>query len=183
MFENPFIEDKSFAVVDDDSFVDLKSDKAFDVIGDDSFVDLKSGKAFDVIGDDSFNDLKTDDFEGFHAPIIEGNVLDCDSIGLGIIEEDVLNCDGFELGIHNKDPFLDIFDMEVGESREISLEELFNILSQNQDDLSFTLNPAFPDESDINDEEVSLEEFIAHIIGNGSKAMGFGIIEDDDLFN
>ena len=34
------------------------------------------------------------------------------------------------------------------------------------------------------DEEVSLEEFIAHLIDHSSKGMGFGIIDDnDDLFN
>lgn len=143
-FENPFIEDKRFDVIDDE---------VYDNIG------FCSG----------FNSSD----ESFNGPVLEGEFVD--------LPEHI------EFEINNENPFLDIFDMKPGESREISVEDLIKVLTQNQEDLRFTLNPeTFPDEADIlsEDEEVSLEEFIAHLIDHSSKGMSFGIIDDnDDLFN
>ncbi len=129
-FENPFIENQRFGVIDD-------------------------------------NDLE----KVFNGPVLEGDI-----VGLP---------DDVEFEIYDENPFLKLFDMKPGESREISVEDLINVLTQNQDDFSFTLNPeTFPDEADIlsEDEEVSLEEFIAHLIGHSSKGVRFGIIDDNDDF-
>lgn len=137
-FENPFIENQSFDVIDDESYMNIGS------------------------------------------PVVEGEILELP--------------DQIELEIDNEDSFLALFDMKPGESREISVEDFIKILSQNQDELSFNLNPyAFYDEEDISSEddilsedvEVSFEEFIAHLIDcNSSRAMGFGLIDDnDDLIN
>lgn len=137
-FENPFIENQSFDVIDDESYMNIGS------------------------------------------PVVEGEILELP--------------DQIELEIGNEDSFLALFDMKPGESREISVEDFIKILSQNQDELSFNLNPyAFYDEEDISSEddilsedvEVSFEEFIAHLIDcNSSRAMGFGLIDDnDDLIN
>ena len=139
-FGNPFIEDKSFAVIDDEAYQNIN----------------KSG--YDYLE------------ESFNGPVVEGDIL----------PEEI------ELEISGGDPLLDIFDMEPGESREISVEDFIKILSQNQEDLSFTLNPeTFPDEADIlsEDKEVSLDEFIAHLIDYSSKGMRFGIIDDNDDFD
>lgn len=133
-FENPFIEDQSFDVIDDESYMNIGS------------------------------------------PVVEGEILELP--------------DQIELEIDNEDSFLALFDMKPGESREISVEDFIKILSQNQDELSFNLNPyAFYDEEDISSEddilsedvEVSFEEFIAHLIDcNSSRTMGFGLIDDND---
>ena len=151
-FNNPFIEDKSFDVIDDDLYNNI-------------------GRLNEINNlEESFNGLE---FEGpFNGPVLEGDIV-------GHPEE-------IQFEINNENPFLDLFDMEPGESREISVEDLIKILSQNQEDLTFTLNPeTFPDEADIlsEDVEVSLEEFIAHIIEHGSKGMPFGMIEDYDFDN
>ena len=65
--------------------------------------------------------------------------------------------------------------------------DFINIITQNQEGLSFTLDPeAFPDEADIlsENEEVSLEEFIAHLIDfSSSKGMDFSIFDYDDDFD
>lgn len=133
-FENPFIENQSFDVIDDESYMNIGS------------------------------------------PVVEGEILEFP--------------DQIELEIDNEDSFLALFDMKPGESREISVEDFIKILSQNQDELSFNLNPyAFYDEEDISSEEdilsedveVSFEEFIARLIDcNSSRAMGFGLIDDND---
>ena len=123
---------------------------------------LIEDQRFDVIDDEG----------SFLGPVLEGEVIE--------LPEEI------EFEISNENPLLDLFDMKPGESREISVEDFIKIISQNQEGLSFTLDPeAFPDEADIlsEDEEVSLEEFIAHLIDHSSKGMGFGIIDDnDDLF-
>ena len=152
-FKNPFIKDQSFDVIDDESYMDLNTLEGLE---------------------ESFNSLNGigDLEESFSEPVLEGEFVD--------LPEHI------EFEIDNANPILDLFDMKPGESREISVEDFIKILSQNQEDLSFTLNPeTFPDEADIlsEDEEVSFEEFIAHLIEHSSKGMGFGVIEDDDLFN
>ena len=89
--------------------------------------------------------------------------------------------------INDENPLLELFDMKPDESREISVVDFIKILTQNQEGLSFTLAPeAFPDEEDIlsEDEEVSLEEFIAHLIDfSSSKGMDFGIFDYNDDFD
>ena len=123
---------------------------------------LIEDQRFDVIDDEG----------SFVGPVLEGEVIE--------LPEEI------EFEISNENPLLDLFDMKPGESLEISVEDFIGIISQNQEDLKFTLNPeTFPDEADIlsEDEEVSLEEFIAHLIEHSSKGMGFGVIENDDLFN
>ena len=147
----------------------LIEDQRFDVIDDESYMDLNVIKGLE----DSLSGLNEISYEdSFVGPVLEGEVI-------GLPEE-------IEFEINNENPLLDLFDMKPGESREISVEDFINILTQNQEGLSFTLDPeTFPDEADIlsEDEEVSLEEFIAHLIDHSSKGMGFGIIDDnDDLF-
>lgn len=152
-FKNPFIEDQSFNVIDDESYMDLNVIKGLE----ESLNSLNGTNIFE---------------ESFSGPIVEGDIIE--------LPEEI----EFEIAAEN--PLLDIFDMKPGESREVSVEDFIKVISQNQEDLSFTLNPEiFPDEADIlsEDEEVSLEEFIAHLIEHNSKGMGFGVIEDDDLFN
>lgn len=131
-FENPFIENQRFGVIDD-------------------------------------NDLE----RVFDGSVLEGEIVEIP--------------DEIEFEINDENPLLELFDMKPGESREISVVDFINILNQNQEGLSFNLDPeAFPDEVDIlsENEEVSLEEFIAHIIDySSSKGMGFGLIDDEDLFN
>ena len=152
-FKNPFIEDQSFAVIDDESYMDLNVIKGLE----ESLNSLNGASIFE---------------ESFSGPIVEGDIID--------LPEEI------EFETNPENPLLDIFDMKPGESREISVEDFIKIISQNQEDLSFTLNPEmFSDEEDIlsEDVEVSLEEFIAHLIEHNSRGMGFGVIEDDDLFN
>ena len=129
-FENPFIENQSFDVIDDESYMNMGS------------------------------------------PVLEGEVLEFPH--------------EIEFEVCDENSFLDLFGMKPGESREISVEEFIKILIQNQDGLSFTLNPEmFSDEADIisEDVEVSLGEFIAHLIDNSSsKDSIFDFIDDNDDF-
>lgn len=129
-FENPFIENQRFGVIDD-------------------------------------NDLE----KVFDGSVLEGEIVEIP--------------DEIEFEINDENPLLELFDMKPGESREISVVDFINILTQNQEGLSFNLDPeAFPDEADIlsENEEVSLEEFIAHLIDfSSSKGMDFGIFDYDDF--
>lgn len=131
-FENPFIENQRFGVIDD-------------------------------------NDLE----KVFDGSVLEGEIVEIP--------------DEIEFEINDENPLLDLFEMKPGESREISVGDFINILTQNQEGLSFNLDPeAFPDEADIlsENEEVSLEEFIAHLIDfSSSKGMDFGILDYDDDFD
>ena len=130
-FENPFIENQRFGVIDD-------------------------------------NDLE----RVFDGSVLEGEIVEIP--------------DEIEFEINDENPLLELFDMKPGESREISVVDFINILTQNQEDLSFNLDPeAFPDEADIlsENEEVSLEEFIAHLIDfSSSKGMDLGIFDYNDDF-
>ena len=130
-FENPFIENQRFGVIDD-------------------------------------NDLE----KVFDGSVLEGEIVEIP--------------DEIEFEINDENPLLELFDMKPGESREISVVDFINILTQNQEGLSFNLDPeAFPDEVDIlsENEEVSLEEFIAHLIDfSSSKGMDLGIFDYNDDF-
>ena len=130
-FENPFIENQRFGVIDE-------------------------------------NDLE----KVFNDPVLEGDIVE--------IPNEI------EFEINDENPVLELFDMKPGESREISVDDFINVLTQNQEGLSFTLDPeAFPDEADIlsEDVEVSLEEFLAHLIDcSSSKGMDFSIFDYDDDF-
>ena len=129
-FENPFIENQRFGVIDD-------------------------------------NDLE----KVFNGSVLEGEIVE--------IPNEI------EFEINDENPLLELFDMKPGESRDISVEDFINILTQNQEGLSFNLDPeAFPDEEDLlsENEEVSLEKFIAHLIDfSSSKGMDFGIFDYDDF--
>ena len=131
-FENPFIENQRFGVIDD-------------------------------------NDLE----RVFDGSVLEGEIVEIP--------------DEIEFEINDENPLLELFDMKPGESREISVVDFINILTQNQEGLSFNLDPeAFPDEADIlsENEEVSLEEFIAHLIDfSSSKGMDFSIFDYNDDFD
>ena len=131
-FENPFIENQRFGVIDE-------------------------------------NDLE----KAFNGSVLEGEIVEIP--------------DEIEFEINDENPLLELFEMKPGESREISVVDFINILTQNQEGLSFNLDPeAFPDEADIlsENEEVSLEEFIAHLIDFSSpKGMDFGIFDYDDDFD
>ena len=130
-FENPFIENQRFGVIDD-------------------------------------NDLE----RVFDGSVLEGEIVEIP--------------DEIEFEINDENPLLELFDMKPDESREISVVDFIKILTQNQEGLSFTLAPeAFPDEEDIlsENEEVSLEEFIAHLIDfSSSKGMDLGIFDYNDDF-
>ena len=119
---------------------------------------------FDVIDE---NDLE----KVFNGPVLEGDIVEIPN--------------EFEFEINDENPVLEIFDMKPGESREISVDDFIDILTQNQEGLSFTLNPEmFPDEADTlsEDVEVSLEEFISHLIDQSfSKGMDFSIFDYDDF--
>ena len=145
------------AFEDEEVHLDLSCDDEVNLRFENPFIE---DKTFDVIDDAYMN--------------VDGPVLEAD-----ILPEEI------EFGVNSENPFLDIFDMKPRESRETSVEDLIKLLTQNEGDLRFTLNlELFPDEADIihEDEEVSLEEFIAHLIDHSSsKSMGFGIIEDDDF--
>ena len=138
---------------------------------------LIEDKSFNVIDDELYNNIGgINDINklenSFNGPVLEGDIVD--------------HPEEIQFEINKGNPILDLFDMKPGESREISVEDFIKILTQNQEDLTFTLNPeTFPDEADIlsEDVEVSLEEFIAHIIEHGSKGMPFGMIEDYDFDN
>ena len=128
-FENPFIENQRFGVIDDNDFEKV-----------------------------------------INGPVLEGDIVEIPN--------------EFEFEINDENPLLELFDMKPDESREISVGDFINILTQNQEGLSFNLDPeAFPDEADIlsEDDEVSLEEFIAHLIDfSSSKGMDFGIFDYND---
>ena len=106
----------------------------------------------------------------FNGPVLEGDIVEVPN--------------EIEFEISDENSVLELFDMKPGESREISVEDFIKILTQNQEELSFTLNPEmFPDEADIlsEDKEVSFEEFIAHLIDQSfSKGMDFSIFDYDD---
>lgn len=131
-FENPFIENQRFGVIDDNDFEKV-----------------------------------------INGPVLEGDIVEIPN--------------EFEFEINDENPLLELFDMKPDESREISVVDFIKILTQNQEGLSFTLAPeAFPDEEDIlsEDEEVSLEEFIAHLIDfSSSKGGDFGIFDYNDDFD
>ncbi|MBE6512576.1 MAG: hypothetical protein E7Z75_05495 [Methanobrevibacter olleyae] len=131
-FENPFIENQRFGVIDDNDFEKV-----------------------------------------INGPVLEGDIVEIPN--------------EFEFEINDENPLLELFDMKPDESREISVVDFIKILTQNQEGLSFTLAPeAFPDEEDIlsEDEEVSLEEFIAHLIDfSSSKGRDFGIFDYNDDFD
>ena len=131
-FENPFIENQRFGVIDDNDFEKV-----------------------------------------INGPVLEGDIVEIPN--------------EFEFEINDENPLLELFDMKPDESREIPVVDFIKILTQNQEGLSFTLAPeAFPDEEDIlsEDEEVSLEEFIAHLIDfSSSKGMDFGIFDYNDDFD
>ena len=131
-FENPFIENQRFGVIDDNDFEKV-----------------------------------------INGPVLEGDIVEIPN--------------EFEFEINDENPLLELFDMKPDESREISVVDFIKILTQNQEGLSFTLAPeAFPDEEDIlsEDEEVSLEEFIAHLIDfSSSKGMDLGIFDYNDDFD
>lgn len=153
------------AFEDEKVHLDLSSDDEVNLRFENPFID---DQRFDVIDDDAHMNLNVfENSDGpFYGPILEADIIE--SFGDG-----------------GDDSFLELFGMEEGESREISLEDLIKILNQNQESLSFTLNPeAFPNEADIlsEDEEVSLEEFIAHLTFHSPKGMRFGIIDDSDDF-
>ena len=118
--------------------------------------------------------IDDNDFEKvINGPVLEGDIVEIPN--------------EFEFEINDENPLLELFDMKPDESREISVVDFIKILTQNQEGLSFTLAPeAFPDEEDIlsEDEEVSLEEFIAHLIDfSSSKGMDFGIFDYNDDFD
>ena len=151
------------AFEDEEVHLDLSGDDEVNLMFENPFIE---NQRFDVIDENHLEEV-------YDRPVLEGDI-----VGL---PEDI------EFEISNENQFLDLFDMKPGESREISVEDFISILTQNQDELRFTLDSeTFPDEADIlsEDEEVSLEEFIAHIIDHSSsKGMGFGLIDDEDLFN
>ena len=114
-FRNPFIEDKSFAVIDDDAYKNINK--------------------FDS-NDEVYGNMNKFDSNFFNGPIIEVDIIELP--------------DEIEFEVNDENTVLDIFDMKPGESCEISLEDFIRIISQNQEELSFTLNPeTFPDEADL----------------------------------
>ncbi len=149
------------AFEDEEVHLDLSSDDEVNLRFENPFIENQS---FDVIDDESYMNIG--------IPVLEGEIAE--------IPHEI------EFEVCNANSVLDIFDMKPRDSCEISVEDFIKILIQNQDELSFTLNlETFPDEVDIlsEDEEVSLEEFIAHLIDHSSsKAMGFGLIDDNDDF-
>ena len=156
-FENPFIENISFGVIDDETFELMH--ECSDDIGD-------------INGDNRVNRLN--DFipleETFSGPILEGDIL--------------MPHEGMFIEEKEDNPIDSVFEMGVGESCEMSLEDFITLMGSNQENLSFTL---CSDESDgfdpLSEEEVSFEEFIAKLIDKCSKkASRFEIIVDDNDF-
>ncbi len=147
------------AFEDEEVHLDLSGDDEVNLRFENPFIENQS---FDVIDDESYMNIG--------GPVLEGEIAEFPH--------------EIEFEVCDANSVLDIFDMKPGESREISVEDFIKILIQNQEELSFTLDPeTFPDEADIlsEDEEVSLEEFIAHIIDHSSsKGMDFGLIDDND---
>ena len=151
------------AFEDEEVHLDLSGDDEVNLRFENPFIE---NQRFDVIDE---NDLE----KVFDGSVLEGEIVEIP--------------DEIEFEINDENPLLELFDMKPGESREISVEDFINILTQNQEGLSFNLDPeAFPDEADIlnENEEVSLEEFIAHLIDfSSSKGMDFGIFDYDDDFD
>ena len=149
------------AFEDEEVHLDLSGDDEVNLRFENPFIE---NQRFDVIDE---NDLE----KVFNGPVLEGDIVE--------IPDEI----EFEIG---ENAVLELFDMKPGESREISVEDFIRILTQNQEDLSFTLNPElFPDEADTlsEDKEVSLEEFIAHLIDQSfSKGMDLSMFEYDDDF-
>ena len=151
------------AFEDEEVHLDLSGDDEVNLRFENPFIE---NQRFDVIDE---NDLE----KVFDGSVLEGEIVEIP--------------DEIEFEINDENPLLELFDMKPGESRDISVEDFINILTQNQEGLSFNLDPeAFPDEADIlnENEEVSLEEFIAHLIDfSSSKGMDFGIFDYDDDFD
>ena len=150
------------AFEDEEVHLDLSGDDEVNLRFENPFIE---NQRFDVIDE---NDLE----KVFDGSVLEGEIVEIP--------------DEIEFEINDENPLLELFDMKPGESREISVEDFINILTQNQEGLSFNLDPeAFPDEADIlsENEEVSLEEFIAHLIDfSSSKGMDLGIFDYNDDF-
>ena len=151
------------AFEDEEVHLDLSGDEEVNLRFENPFIE---NQRFGVIDD---NDLE----KVFNGSVLEGEIVEIP--------------DEIEFEINDENPLLGLFDMKPGESREISVGDFINILTQNQEGLSFNLDPeAFPDEADIlsENEEVSLEEFIAHLIDfSSSKGMDFGIFDYNDDFD
>lgn len=151
------------AFEDEEVHLDLSGDEEVNLRFENPFIE---NQRFGVIDD---NDLE----KVFNGSVLEGEIVEIP--------------DEIEFEINDENPLLELFDMKPGESREISVGDFINILTQNQEGLSFNLDPeAFPDEADIlsENEEVSLEEFIAHLIDfSSSKGMDFGIFDYNDDFD
>ena len=127
---------------------------------------------FSVIDDETYNNLCMIDNIGvkpFSVPILEGTVIESP-------EEMVFELDSNEA-------MEKIFNMKDGDSMEISLEDFIRLISQNHEDLSFSLNPEVCGDEYTEGEEVSFEEFLANLIDNNSKTSGFNLIDDEDFFN
>ena len=150
------------AFEDEEVHLDLSGDDEVNLRFENPFIE---NQRFDVIDE---NDLE----KVFDGSVLEGEIVEIP--------------DEIEFEINDENPLLELFDMKPGESREISVVDFINILTQNQEGLSFNLDPeAFPDEVDIlsENEEVSLEEFIAHLIDfSSSKGMDLGIFDYNDDF-
>lgn len=151
------------AFEDEEVHLDLSGDDEVNLRFENPFIE---NQRFDVIDE---NDLE----KVFDGSVLEGEIVEIP--------------DEIEFEINDENPLLELFEMKPGESREISVVDFINILTQNQEGLSFNLDPeAFPDEADIlsEDEEVSLEEFIAHLIDfSSSKGMDLGIFDYNDDFD
>ena len=132
---------------------------------------LLDDMTFSVIDDETYSNIDMIENIGeepFNGPILEGTVFEA--------PEEIV----FEL---DNDEYIEkIFNMGDGDSMEISLEDFIKLISQNQDDLSFTLNPEVCGDDYTEGEEVSFEEFVANLIANNSKTSGFNLIDDEDFF-
>ena len=132
---------------------------------------LLDDMTFSVIDDETYSNIDIIENIGeepFNGPILEGTVFEA--------PEEIV----FELD--NDESLEKIFNMGDGDSMEISLEDFIKLISQNQDDLSFTLNPEVCGDDYTEGEEVSFEEFVANLIANNSKTSGFNLIDDEDFF-
>jgi hypothetical protein len=132
---------------------------------------LLDDMTFSVIDDETYSNIDMIENIGeepFNGPILEGTVFEA--------PEEIV----FELD--NDESLEKIFNMGDGDSMEISLEDFIKLISQNQDDLSFTLNPEVCGDDYTEGEEVSFEEFVANLIANNSKTSGFNLIDDEDFF-
>lgn len=132
---------------------------------------LLDDMTFSVIDDETYTNIDMIENIGeepFSGPILEGTVFE-------VPEEMVFELD-------NDESLEKIFNMKDGDSMEISLEDFIKLISQNQDDLSFTLNPEVCGDDYTEGEEVSFEEFVANLIANNSKTSGFNLIDDEDFF-